>query len=82
MWQVILNDSFLLLIFIMVGHGLFFILLIDFWVVFSVSLLGIVLLVELLRVLLYLRTDPKYKKPSILRRNVWKFYSDQSGMKI
>lgn len=37
----------------MVGHGLFFILLIDFWVVFSVSLLGIVLLVELLRVLLY-----------------------------
>lgn len=67
----------------MVGHGLFFILLMDFWVVFSVSLLGIVLLVELLRVLLYLRTDPKYKKPSILRRNVvWKFYSDQSGMKI
>lgn len=83
MWKVILNDSFLLLIFIMVGHGLFFILLIDFWVVYSVSLLGIVLLVELLRVLLYLRTDPKYNQPSILRRNVvWKFYSDQSGMKI
>lgn len=37
----------------MVGHGLFFVLLIDFWVVFSVSLLRIVLLVELLRVLLY-----------------------------
>lgn len=91
MWQVILNDSSLLLIFIMVGHGLFFILLIDFWVVFSVSLLGITscdggevkLLVAMVRVLLYLRSDPKYKKPSILRRNVvWKFYSDKSGMKI
>lgn len=94
MWQVILNDSSLLLIFIMVGHGLFFILLIDFSVVFSVSLLGIVLLVvmgmdevkllvAMVRVLLYLRSDPKYKKPSILRTNVvWKSYSDQSGMKI
>lgn len=37
----------------MVGHGLFFVLLIDFWVVFSVRILRIVLLVELLRVLLY-----------------------------
>lgn len=53
MWHVILNDSSLLLIFIMVGHGLFLVLLIDFWVVFSVRILRIVLLVELLRVLLY-----------------------------
>lgn len=40
------------------------------WVVFSFGLLGIAMIVELLKILLYLRTDPKSKKPSVPRRNV------------